>query len=168
MVDLSSRSHHRGWPRFKRWLNDDRSLELRRRRWQGRAADHAAQTGSLLAGNDLQLAEAWLAEADESSAGVEPSIREFIAASRAQATGRERRRQRRLIVAAAVGVILAVTFAVLAQASRSAQRGAERETDRRVATELQTSAASYTGNVTLQALLVRGGRRDLGNPAQRP
>ena len=156
VVDLSHESIIIGWTRFRDWLSVDRSIEVRRRQWHARVIQYRDGGGSLLPGNDLRQAEAWLAEADQSGARVEDEIRGLHpceprggrpAAAAAAAIARRRSsardRPRRRIRLARPGI------------APRAERAAERETDRRVATELQASAAAYEGDITLQALLVR-------------
>lgn len=59
MIDLTHEALMRQWGRLKGWVDDERRRGLGYRRWQARAAEHAAGQAGLLSGADLGKALEW-------------------------------------------------------------------------------------------------------------
>ncbi len=151
VADLSHDAIIAGWPTFREWVQLHRGVEMQRRTWESRVGPEP------LTGRDLAAAERWLEQAHGSDFVVEQDLVAYIARSRAKAD-RKRLWERVVLVAAVVVAVLTTGLGVYAwharNDARASQRTAEAETDRRVATQLQTSAAAYSGGLGLQALLV--------------
>ena len=161
VVDLAHEAIIDGWPTLAQWIEQYSALEVSGRTWSERASEYEGEQGSLLTGRDLERAEDWVSQAATSFL-VDPHVRDYVETSREESDSREqaRRRTRRRIrigagVLAAVVLVFAIVSLVLWQQAERAQERAEREADQRVATQLRTSAAAFSGGLALRALLVR-------------
>ena len=128
-VDLAHEALLTGWPRLAGWLDEDRSrLRLRHHLAQAASAwdSGGRDDGDLYAGARLVAAE----ELDE-AAGLDPTEREFLAASIAararqeEARRRQVRRLRRVLVGLAAVAFVAISAGIVAGvATRRADREA--------------------------------------------
>jgi WD40 repeat protein len=155
----------RGWGHLREWIDADRAfriwqegLRTNLRQWQATGQDE----GALLRGAPLAQAEEWLADRAEDLSPAESS---FIQASLDHSLViqlRRDRRRRNILVALAVGLILALALSVFALSQRSeavaesAARGtqqaiAEAESDAR-GTQQAIAEAESNARATQQAI----------------
>jgi WD40 repeat protein len=162
VADLSHEAVIRGWPTLARWVDEDRTTELARRRlladaeeWDARARAGHPEVG-LLQSLDLEDARRWLASADEDRRAVDPPIRRLVEASAAADDRRQRRRLLALAGTFAALVLVAGVLAVLTVNARQAKHQAEQASTERLALQLRSSAAELGDErLALRALLVR-------------
>jgi hypothetical protein len=167
----------RGWAQLREWMNADRAF----RTWQERLRTALRQwqatedEGTLLRGAPLAEAESWLAEravalsqAELAFIQASTALRERRAAEREQERLAREELRRRVTLTLAVGLILAVTLAVLAgwqwqraeeqrQTALDAQATAMAERDqaqKAVSRQLATQATTHMDNELDLALLL--------------
>jgi WD40 repeat protein len=119
-VDLSHEAMITGWPTLASWIEQHREAERKRRRLREQAEEWTRlgrSAGGLL--DDVQLAGAERYLADEATVdiGIDPAIRELVAASRSRADQR-RRRQRAMAAALVTTTCIALAFGAWAFASQ--------------------------------------------------
>ena len=132
LVDLAHEALITGWPEFRRWIDERRANEQRRRRLEGKVGEWIERgrgTASLLDAVELAEAVQWIASDAAHELGHPAELAELVAASRA-AFARQRLRRRGLlggIFVALVGVTAIV--AVLAIAARDQANNAGVQTN---------------------------------------
>jgi WD40 repeat protein/energy-coupling factor transporter ATP-binding protein EcfA2 len=111
-VDVSHEALIRGWPRLRKWIEEDRAgLRILRRLTEAAHEWQPTKDESLLyRGARLAQAVEWR---ERNETALNPLEREFLNASVAAQQAIERRR-RRLVIGLAAGLIIAVALAVLA------------------------------------------------------
>lgn len=112
IIDVSHEALIRGWPRLRKWIEEDRAgLRILRRLTEAAREWQAARDESLLyRGARLAQAIEWR---EKNENALNETEREFLDASVAGKRAIERRR-RRVIIGLAAGFIIAVILAVLA------------------------------------------------------
>jgi WD40 repeat protein len=156
-VDLSHEAMITGWPTLAAWIEQHREAERKRRRLRQQADEWTAlgrSAGGLL--DDVQLvdAERYLADEATVEVGVDPVIRELVAASRARVDQR-RRRQRAMTAALAATTCVAMVFGAWAFVSQQlASTAAGRSQSMLIAriAETDTDDPSLAGLLSLEAL----------------
>jgi WD40 repeat protein len=111
-IEVSHEALIRGWPRLRRWIEEDRAglRILRRLTEAAREWQPTKDEGLLYRGARLAQAVEWRERNEDA---LNESEREFLNASRAAAQAVERRR-RRIIIGLVAGFIFAVGLALLA------------------------------------------------------
>jgi WD40 repeat protein len=112
IVDVSHEALIRGWPRLRKWIEEDRAgLRILRRLTEAAREWQTAKDESLLyRGARLAQAVEWR---EKNEGALNEMEREFLNQSVAQHKAAERRR-RRVIIGLASGLVIAVALAVLA------------------------------------------------------
>jgi len=115
-VDLAHEILIAGWPRLKKWVDDQREAEQIHRRLEAKANEWVQLgqgSGGLLDEMELPQAEHWLASPAAADVGYSEILSAFIQASRQtieRSRDKERRRVRRLrLLASVLAVLLVLT-----------------------------------------------------------
>jgi WD40 repeat protein/energy-coupling factor transporter ATP-binding protein EcfA2 len=112
VIDVSHEALIRGWPRLRRWIEEDRAgLRIHRRLTEAAREWLPARDESLLyRGARLSQAVEWR---ERNADALNPAEREFLDASLAAEHAVERRRKR-VLIGLAAGLVVAVALALLA------------------------------------------------------
>jgi hypothetical protein len=135
-----------GWPQFRRWIDERRADEQRRRRLEAKVSEwieRGSGTASLLDAVELAEAVQWIASDSARALGHSVDLEELIAASRARD-----RRIRRIFVGAGAGIIL--LLAVIAATAISVARAQEQELQRDVLRTNAYAAHALAGGVAFR------------------
>jgi len=129
------------WPELRRWIDERRADEQRRRRLEAKVGDWIERgrgTTSLLDAVELAEAEKWRASDAAHELGEPAELADLVTASQReleQRTRRRRQRTRRTITALAVGLVVMSMLGVVAWIQREAAHD-----NARVAQEKSTEA----------------------------
>ncbi len=132
LVDLSHEALITGWPEFRRWIEERRADEQRRRRLEAKVTEWIERgrgTASLLDAVEVVEAVHWIESDAARELGHSAELAEIVAASNAM--HRQQRRRRRGLIGGAFATLagVAVVVAVLALAERDQANNAREQTN---------------------------------------
>lgn len=107
-VDIAHEALISSWSQFVKWIGEYKQTEQTRRRLESRAEEWAQleRRGGFLDETELRIAQEWASTTDARDLGIDSTLDQFIAASRARIQGTRRTYRVRLLVAAVMAVVL--------------------------------------------------------------